>query len=102
MIYLVKGKFNYDAAQEFYQKLTDGTIKKQRPDGPEIVRAMNSAMIDENGDVNWTETCFCPIPLKHERETVYDLYFTALITEVIPNHKKIEGASFIDKLLSLQ
>lgn len=101
MIYRVKGKFDFAAAQEFYQKLTDGTIERQQPDGPEIVRAMKSAMIDETGDVNWTETCFCPIPLLHERETVYDFYFTALIAEVIPNHEVIEGASFIDRLLSL-
>lgn len=102
MIYRVKGKFNYDVAKEFYQKLNDGTIKKQQPDGSEIIRAMNSAMIDENGDVNWTEKCFCPIPLMHERKTVYDLYFTALIIEVIPNHKILKGTSFIDKLSSFQ
>ena len=47
MIYQVKAKFKYDKAQEFYQKLTDGTIEKQRPDGEEIVSSMNRATIDK-------------------------------------------------------
>ena len=28
MIYQVKAKFNYEKAQEFHQKLIDGTIEK--------------------------------------------------------------------------
>jgi len=98
MIYQVKAKFNYDKAQEFYQKLTDGTIEKQRPDGPEIVSSMNRATIDDNGNINWTELCFCPTPLQHERATVYDTYFNDMKTEPISDHKIIEGSSFIEKL----
>jgi hypothetical protein len=30
MIYKVKAKFNFDKANEFYQRLTDGTIEKQK------------------------------------------------------------------------
>jgi hypothetical protein len=100
MIYQVKAKFKYDKAQEFYQKLTDGTIEKQRPDGEEIVSSMNRATIDKNGDINWTELCFCPTPLEHERATVYDTYFTDMKTEPILNQKIIEGSSFIKKLSS--
>jgi hypothetical protein len=98
MIYQVKAKFNYDKAQEFYRKLTDGTIDKQRPDGSEIVNSMNRATIDNNGDINWTELCFCPTPLQHERAAVYDTYFTDMKTEPILNQKIIEGSSFIEKL----
>ena len=101
MIYQVKAKFNYDVAEEFYHKLMDGTISKQKPDGSEIVRAMNSAIIDQNGYINWTEKCFCPIPLMHERKTVYDFYFTTLKTKVISKHKILEGVNFVDKLSSL-
>ena len=101
MIYSVKGKFRFDKAHEFFLKLTDGTIEDQKPDGSEIVRAMKSATIDEHGMVNWTEECFCPTPLMHERKTIYDLYFTLLTTEVIPNHEIIEGVSFVDNLSSL-
>ena len=98
MIYQVKAKFNYDKAQEFYQKLTYGIIERQRPDGPEIVSSMNRATIDDNGDINWTELCYCPTPLQNERATVYDTYFTDLITKPISNHKIIEGKSFTEKL----
>ncbi len=98
MIYQVKAKFKYDKAQEFYQKLTDGSIKKKQPDGPEMASAMNRATIDDNGNINWTELCYCPTPLKHERATVYDRYFTDLKTEPISNHKIIEGKSFMEKL----
>ena len=98
MIYQVKAKFNYNKAHEFHQKLTDGIIEKQRPDGPEMVSSMNRATIDDNGDINWTELCYCPTPLQHERATVYDTYFTDLITKPISNHKIIEGKSFMEKL----
>ena len=99
MIYQVKAKFNYFKAQEFYQKLTDGTIEQQRPDGPEMVNSMNRATIDDNGDINWTELCYCPNPLQHERATIYDTYFTDIKTEPISNHKIINRKSFMEKLL---
>jgi len=98
MIYQVKAKFNYDKAKEFYQKLLNGTIEKQRFDGAEIVSSMNRATIDENGDINWTELCFCPTPLQHERATVYDKYFTDMKTETISNNRIIAGRSFLEKL----
>lgn len=98
MIYQVKAKFNYDKAREFHQKLTDGSIEKQRPDGAEIVSSMNRATIDDKGYVNWTEMCFCATPLRHERATVYDTYFTEMKTEPIPGHKAIEGKSFMEML----
>ena len=98
MIYIVKAKFDYDKAKEFHEKLTDGTIQRQQPDGPEMVNSMNRASIDDNGDVNWTELCYCPTPLKHERATVYDMYFTDMEIEPLKNHKQIEGKSFMEKL----
>lgn len=98
MIYKIKAKFNYDKAQEYYQKLSDGTIKKQRPDGPEIVKAMNRATIDKNGDINWTELCYCQIPLYHERTTIYDTYFTAMKIEPIAAHTTFEGKAFIESI----
>ncbi len=98
MIYKVKAKFNYDKAHEFYQKLIDGTIEKQRPDGPEIVSSMKRATVDDQGYTHWTELCFCPTPLQHERATVYDYYFTEMHTAPIQQHKEMEGESFIKKL----
>ncbi|MEM6894890.1 MAG: hypothetical protein AAF554_14445 [Bacteroidota bacterium] len=83
------------------KKLTDGSIEQQKPDGPEIIRAMKSATIDENGFVNWTQRCFCRTPLKHERKTVYDFFFETMKVTVILKHEIIEGVSFMDKLSSI-
>ncbi len=33
MIYKVVAKFDKNKTKEFYEKLTDGTIQKQKPDG---------------------------------------------------------------------
>jgi len=98
MIYKIKAKFNFDKAKEFHQKLINGTIEKQKPDGYEIVNAMNRASIDDKGDVNWTELCYCPKPLMHERATVYDKYFTNMKFEEIEDYKTFDGTSFMEKL----
>ncbi len=95
MLYKVQARFIKGKAEEFYQKLTDGTIGKKRPDGKEIVASMKRAKIDSTGLVKWTETCYCPTPLYHERATVYDNYFTDMETEVTNNHKDFEGDSFM-------
>ncbi len=50
---------------EFYQKLTDGTIQNQKPDGQEIVNSMKRAKITAPKIIQWAEMCFCPTPLKH-------------------------------------
>ena len=98
MLYKVQARFSEDKAEEFYQKLTDGTIEKQRPDGPEIVASMHRATKDPSGLVRWTELCYCPTALKHERATVYDNYFTDMKTEVIDNHEDFEGDSFMESI----
>ena len=101
MIYKVSAKFNYLKAKEFHTKLTDGTVQSQRPDGAEIIAAMNRATLDAEGHINWTEMCFCPSPLMHERATVYDAYFTDMKTESTKTHEVFEGKSFIEKLSTL-
>ena len=98
MIYKVNAKFNFNKVKEFHQKLTDGTIQNQKPDGPEIVDSMNRATIDDKGDVSWTELCYCPTPLMHERATVFDKYFTDMKTEPIEDYKTLAGNSFMEKL----
>jgi len=101
MLYRVIAKFNKAKALEFHQKLTDGTIESQQPDGSEIVASMRRATIDYNGDINWTEMCFCSTPLKHERDTVYDKYFTDIKTELIEKYKIFEGKSFMEMLCTI-
>ena len=82
MLYAVSARLIPDRAGEFFTRLTDGSIAAQRPDGQEIVAAMGRACIGSDGTVRWTETCFCPTPLKHERETVLDRYFTDIETDL--------------------
>jgi len=98
MIYKVQAKFNYEKAKEFHQKLTDGAIEKQRPDGPEIIDSMNRATIDSSGLINWTELCYCNPPLQHERKTVYDYYFSNMKTEEIEDYKVFKGEFFMRRI----
>lgn len=100
MIYKVKAKYNEEKKSEFFQKLTDGSISKQKPDGQEIVASMKRAKITEPGILEWYEMCFCPTPLKHERATVYDLYLSDISTETVVNYGVIEGESFWSYLKS--
>jgi len=97
MIYEVEARFNEEKAKEFHKLLNSETLKNQSPDGPEIIASMHRATID-SGLVRWTEMCFCPTPLYHERSTVLDKFFTDLKTKPIAKHEKFEGESFIDHI----
>ena len=83
---------------EFYKKLTDGTIQNQKPDGKEIVDSMKRAKITASKTIQWSEMCFCPTPLKHERETVYDHFLTNLETQIIDDYVEFDGELFFDFL----
>jgi len=98
MYYAVKAKYIPSAMPDFYKILTDGTILNQKPDGKEIVESMRRAKITESGVVQWTEQCFCPTPLKHERETVLDRFFTDVETEEVSDYVEYEGESFMELL----
>jgi len=82
MIYKVQAKFDQSKAKEFYQLLTNGNLGKQKPDGPEIVASMHRATADSSGSINWKELCYCSPPLKHERATVYDHYFSDFVNKI--------------------
>ncbi len=98
MIYKVKAKYVKDKTDEFFQKLTDGTITGQQPDGEEIVASMGRAKMTGDGVIEWFETCYCESPLKHERETVYDFYLSDIETELVEEKGEITGDSFWDYL----
>ncbi len=98
MIYSVKARYIEKKMGEFYKKLTDGTIQNQKPDGEEIVTAMKRAKITESNTIQWSEMCFCPTPLKHERETVYNHFLTDMETEIIDDYVEYEGEFFMDFL----
>ena len=101
MIYSVKAKFSAEKMKEFFQKLTDGTIENQKPDGAEILSSMKRAKITEPGVIQWTEMCFCPTPLKHERQTIYDHFLTDLQTQTIDDNVEFVGESYFDYLKKL-
>ncbi len=98
MIHSVKARYIEEKMGEFYQKLTDGTIQNQKPDGPEIIISMKRAKITAPNIIQWYEMCFCSTPLKHERETVYNHFLTDMKTEVIDDYVEYEGESFMDFL----
>ncbi len=98
MIYKVQARFNQSKSKEFYQLLTGGSLEDQVPDGPEILASMDRATMDSSGLVRWTELCYCSPPLKHERATVYDKYFSDLETEETESHERFEGESFINHI----
>ena len=93
MIYKVKARVIDETIGEFYRKLADGTVAKQRPDGEEIVASMKRAVLTARGVAEWYEMCFCPTPLHHERHTQYDLYFTDMTTVPAEGYGEIQGAS---------
>jgi hypothetical protein len=93
MIYKVKAKVIDETIGEFYRRLSDGTVARQRPDGEEIVACMKRAVLTAPGIAEWFETCFCPTPLYHERQTQYDSYFTEMATEAALGYGEIQGES---------
>ena len=99
MIYKVAARFIDGKAREFYQKLTDGSIQNQKPDGPEMINSMHRASIQESGLMMWSELCYCDPPLAHERSTVLDSYFTEITTEPIDDYEEYKGNSFWDYLV---
>ena len=98
MHYTVKARYILAQMAEFYRELTDGTIQSQRPDGQEIVASMRRARVTEPGVVRWSEQCFCPTPLAHERQTVYDRYFIDFETEAVDDYVAFDGKNFMDHL----
>ncbi len=98
MYYAVTAHFKPETAAEFLRKVTDGTIESQKPDGREIVASMKRAVIDEEGVVQWSEVCYCPTPLQHERATVYDHHFIDFQTKEVEDYVEFEGVPFMEFL----
>jgi hypothetical protein len=100
MLYAVSARLIPDRASEFHARLTDGSIAAQRPDGAEIVAAMERARVAPDGAVRWTETCYCPTPLQHERATVLDRYFAGIEIQVIDKPVSFDGAPLMERLVA--
>ena len=98
MHYAVTARFNPKTAAKFHRLLTDGSIESHKPDGKEIVASMNRAKIDEAGVVHWSEVCYCPTPLQHERATVYDRFFDDIQTKEVADYVEFDGDDFMLRL----
>ena len=98
MFYIVTAHFKSETAAEFHRKLTDGTIASQKPDGSEIVESMRRATVGEEGLIRWSEVCYCPTPLEHERATVYDDHFEEIQTELVDGYVEFAGEPFMEHL----
>ena len=94
MLYKVRAKIIEENLDIFYQKLIDGTVYNQHPDGKEIVTSMKRAKLIKSDVVEWFENCGCQLPLQHERATQYDYYFSEISTELVDGMSKINGKSF--------
>jgi hypothetical protein len=101
MFYRVTARLRIQTGADFLRKLTDGTVARQSPDGQEIVDAMNRAVLTDDGKVAWSEICYCPTPLAHERATVFDKHFEALETDVIEGYQDDDGRPFMAYLAEL-
>lgn len=101
MIYKVSAKYKEEKAAEFFEKLTDGTISNQKPDGSEMLASMKRAKITEPRTIEWFEMCFCPSPLQHEKATVYDNYLTDITIQEVDDYGEVDGESFWSYLTSV-
>ncbi len=101
MLYRVKPQPNWKQLPHFWTVLNDGTVSKQEPDGREICASMKRAVI--SGDkVEWYETCYCSPPLKHEKATIYDKFFTNMQIEPVSSAPELEGREFWNYFETLQ
>ena len=101
MIYRVTARFKPETAVELRRRLDDGSIAAQQPDGEEIVASLNRAVVMGPNVVQWSERCFCDMPLAHERATVFDRYFDGIDTELIEDYEQYAGEAFVEHLQKL-
>ncbi|PHQ92697.1 MAG: hypothetical protein COB42_00850 [Sulfurimonas sp.] len=102
MLYKIQAKYKKERLKDFFSKLTDGSIESLKPDGTEILHSMKNAKISSDNIIVWYESCFCEIPLNHERTTVYDKYFDAFIPDLVERRKDdIVGKSFWEYMRTL-
>jgi hypothetical protein len=101
MIYHVRANLREDNAVGLLKKLTDGSVASQQPDGPELVASMGRAVINAEGQAEWSEMCLCPSPLFHERVTVLDQHFDDIVTDPIEAHASYSGKPLMEYLRAI-
>jgi hypothetical protein len=97
MKYSVRARPRIEKLPRLWTILNNGTVEQQEPDGKEILASMKRAVIVD-GEARWNETCYCTPPLRHERSTVYDEYFTGIEIKPLKNLAPLGGELFWDYL----
>ena len=93
MLYVVKARPIVTEMSRLWTILNNGTVESQEPDGREILASMRRAVM-KNGKVEWHETCYCNPPLRHERATVYDPFFSDMEIRPLVATEPLLGESF--------
>ena len=94
MLYRVRAKIIEQRLGRFYEKLTDGTIDNQLPDGKEIVASMKRATITTSGVVEWFKTCFGQHLYNMNVKLNMILIFMKLILNLSKILEKLKGNHF--------
>ncbi|MEM9470707.1 MAG: hypothetical protein AAGA00_02035, partial [Pseudomonadota bacterium] len=63
--------------------------------------SMERAVVNAEGETEWSEICYCEPPLAHERATVLDLHFDDIRTEPVEAYVRCEGQAFMEYLEEL-
>jgi hypothetical protein len=101
MIYSVTAHFTDDRIRGLYQKLMDGSIYSQNPEGKALYYAIKRAKVMSPGLAKWTELCYCTSPLQQERETVLDQYFDQIETQEVDYYQVFKGIPLLEHLKQL-
>ncbi len=80
--YLVRARPRKDQLRELRATLEKGEVKRMRPFGGSLTRALQEARWDPKaGEAVWEEEDYCSPPLAQERAAVLDHFFDDLRTE---------------------
>ena len=67
MRYLVKAKVKEGREGELLKAIESGELGRGSVAGAEYLHDMQQARVDDKGEAQWVETCFCATPLEEER-----------------------------------
>jgi hypothetical protein len=74
MRYLVRARVKPGCERQLLKAIEDGTLGQGSVAGDEYLRNMREARLCEDETARWVEICYCPTPLREERE-YWEQYF---------------------------
>lgn len=86
MRYLVKARLKPDRVEALWKAVADGTLGQGSVAGDEYIHDMQQARVQNDGVVQWVETCFCTTPLEEE-QPYWEEYFELLNVKDAHNRK---------------